>query len=177
MINHPGTPNSAYLHADPIVQAEFLEPPEVHTVVAKFTDFPMADMSTAFDAAFRALFPELESLGITPTGPAMALHYRLPTETATFEVGIAVDRALDNEYLTAAGITLTPSTLPAGAVARVSHVGPYEQLGDAWGNFMQSVTDSGQRPDLPFWEVYVTEPTPDTDPETLRTDLYTKIVE
>lgn len=177
MTNHPGTPNSAYLHSSPVAPTEFLEVPEVHTVVAKFTDFPMSDMPSAFDATFQALFPELEGLGITPTGPAMSLHYRLPAETATFEVGIPVDQALDNEYVTAAGITLTPSTLPAGRVARISHLGAYDQLGEAWEHFMQSVTDSGQRPNLPFWEVYVTEPTPDTDPATLRTDLYTKIAE
>ena len=26
---------------------------------------------------------------------------------------------------------------------------------------------------MPFWEVYTTEPTPDMDPATLRTDLFT----
>lgn len=176
-MTHPGIPNSAYLHTDPITDIEFLEVPEVHTVIANFTDHPMTDMASAFDATFRALFPALAAHGLTPAGPAFALHYRMPTDTATFEVGVPVNAALDNEFTTDAGVTLTPSTLPAGSVARVSHLGPYERLGESWGTFMQSIAASGTQPSLPFWEVYVTEPTPDTDPATLRTDLYSRLAD
>ena len=38
------------------------------------------------------------------------------------------------------------------------HVGGYDNLGDSWCA-------------LAMWEVYVTEPIPDADPATLRTDL------
>jgi hypothetical protein len=38
---------------------------------------------------------------------------------------------------------------------------------------MQAVTDSGNQPALPFWEIYVTEPSPEADPSTMRTDLVT----
>lgn len=177
MADNPATPNSAYLHAELIDTTEVIEVPEVNTVVHKLTDHPMSEMPAVFDATFQVLFSELANRGITPTGPAFSLHYRLPTETATFEVGVPVDRALDNEFTAGAGVTLTPSTLPAGKVARVSRLGGYEGLGPAWGDFIESVTAAAETPDLPFWEVYITEPTPDTDPATLRTDLYTRIVE
>lgn len=36
---------------------------------------------------------------------------------------------------------------------------------------MQQVAADGRQPALPFWEVYVTEPSPEMDPATLRTDL------
>lgn len=173
----PGTPKSAYLHTESLSQTEFLNVPEVNTVVAKFTDYPMAEMPAAFDATFQVLFPTLQVHGLTPIGPALSLHYRAPDETATFEVGIPVDHPLDNEFTTEAGISLTPSTLPAGQVARVSHIGPFDDLGEAWGAFMAAISHAGKQPALPFWEVYVTEPTPDLDPATLRTDLYSRVTD
>lgn len=174
-MTRPGTPKSAYLHAEPNTETEFIEVPEVNTVVAKFTDYPMAEMAAAFDATFQVLFPALKVHGLTPIGPALSLHYRAPSDTATFEVGLPVDHPLDNEFTTEAGITLTPSTLPAGQVARISHIGPFAGLGEAWATFMESVPAAGKQPALPFWEVYVTEPTPDLDPATLRTDLYSRV--
>ena len=40
---------------------------------------------------------------------------------------------------------------------------------------MAAVIADGREPAFPFWEVYVTEPTPDADPASLRTDLFTRL--
>ena len=37
---------------------------------------------------------------------------------------------------------------------------------------MGAIGGMGRAPGSPFWEVYVTEPSPDMDPATLRTDLF-----
>lgn len=169
------TSETTYLHSEPRPEVEFLRADEIPTVVRKVTDLPMTEMSTVFDSTFRALFPLLQKLGLTPAGPAFALHHRMPDDTATFEIGVPVDRALDGETTTGEGIAFTPARLPAGSIAAVSYLGPYEGLGDAWGEFMERITEGGARPQLPFWEVYMTEPGPDVDPATLRTDLYTVI--
>ena len=41
---------------------------------------------------------------------------------------------------------------------------------------MASVVAAGRAPAFPFWEVYVTEPTPDVDPGSMRTDLFWPLV-
>lgn len=152
-------------------RAEFLTAESVPTVVVSAIDHPMNEMSSLFDATFRDLFPLLAEHGIHPVGPAFSLHHRMPTDTADLEVGVPVDHAPAAPLVTSTGTVLQPSTIPGGEIAVVSHVGSYDRLGDAWGAFMEAVAKSGRRPDVPFWEFYVTEPTPDADPETMRTDL------
>lgn len=165
-----------YFLAGPRTEVEFLDAPEAATVVHKVTDHPLTDMATVFDRAFSALFPLLAARGVQPVGPGFSLHRRMPTDTATFEVGAPVDRPLDGIVTTDSGVALEPSTLPGGPVGIVSHLGAYERLGDAWGAFMGAVAAADKRPDLPFWEIYVTEPSPGADPESLRTDLVTKVI-
>lgn len=164
---------SSYLNTDPIPAVEALEVSAITTAVVSFQDHPIAEMSAAFDSTFQALFPALAQAGVNPAGPPFSLHHRAPTDTATFEVGIPVDRPLENPTTTDSGLTIKASTLPAGRIARISHLGSYDELGKAWENFLQTVAASGNHLALPFWEVYITEPSPGVDPATMRTDLYT----
>lgn len=158
---------------EPIKELEIVEVEEQPTVVRKVVDHPMSDMASVFDSTFSNLFPALASQGISPTGPALSIHHRMPTDTATFDVGMPVDKGLSEPVATEAGFTLESSSLAAGRIARISHIGSYDGLGDAWGAFMEAVVAAGEKPAFPFWEVYVTEPSPDMDPATLRTDLVT----
>jgi effector-binding domain-containing protein len=166
-------PDAPYFLGGPYRELTVLDAPEVPTVVNVAKDYPMDRMTEIFDSTFTALFPALGAQGIQPVGPAFSLHTRMPTETVDFEVGIPVDRPLAASTTSDAGLTLSPSRLPAGRIAIISHLGAYDGLGDAWGRFMQAVADSGNQPALPFWEIYVTEPSPEADPSTMRTDLVT----
>ena len=94
----------------------------------------------------------------------------------TFDVGVPVAEPLDGE-LEAGGITFYPSSLPAGRIATISHLGGYDGLPAAWSSFMETIARDGHEPRLPFWEVYVSEPGPDVDPATLRTDLVTLLAD
>lgn len=168
------TPENLYLNTtEAVTGIEILDVAEVPTVVVRFTDHPVTEMPAAFDAAFRGIFPVLGAAGITPVGPALSIYRAVPADTATFEVGVPVDRPLATPVTTDSGLRIEGSRLPAARIARTTHTGGYDRLGLAWGAFMQGVATGGGAPDLPFWEVYVTEPTPETDPATLRTDLYT----
>jgi effector-binding domain-containing protein len=42
---------------------------------------------------------------------------------------------------------------------------------------MEALAAGGTPPGTPFWEVYVTEPSPDMNPATLRTDLFTVLAD
>ncbi len=169
---------STYLLDAPIPATEILEVEQVNLVVAQFTNYPMSEISAAFDGTFQVLFPALTAQGIKPIGPALALYHEVPSDTVTFEVGIPVDRPLPEDIPNDAGIILTNSSLPAGKIARRTYIGPFDGLGQAWTEFMDSVESAsvaGHQPAFPCWEVYVTEPAPDADPATLRTDLYTAV--
>lgn len=156
--------------APPHTTVTYLSSPHVPTVVRLAKDVAPEGMPATFDETFSALVPALAEQGIEIAGPAFSLHHRMPGATMTFEVGMPVAAPLDGE-LEAGGITFVPSQLPAAEVATISHLGGYDGLGGAWGDLMQRVAADGRQPGLPFWEVYVTEPSPDMDPSTLRTDL------
>jgi effector-binding domain-containing protein len=166
-------PDAPYFLGGPYRELTVLDAPEVPTVVNVAKGYPMDRMAEIFDSTFTALFPALGDQGIQPVGPAFALHTRMPTDTVDFEVGIPVDRPLQRATNSDSGVTLSPSRLPAGRIAIVSHLGSYDGLGEAWGRFMQAVADSGNQPALPFWEIYVSEPSPEADASTMRTDLVT----
>lgn len=160
--------------ASPHSHVTYLDASRIPTVARLARDVTPEEMAAIFDETFTALVPALADHGITPAGPAFSLHHRTPGATMTFEVGFPVPEPLDGE-VEAGGITFHPSTLPAGRIATISHLGGYDGLSQAWQRFMQQVADDGHTPTLPFWEVYVSEPGPDVDPSTLRTDLVTAL--
>jgi len=164
-----------YFLTGPWHEVAYLDAEEFPTVVNIAHDHPMTEMAPLFDATFEAIFPMLGTQGLRPVGPPFSLHHRMPTDTVDFEVGIAVDQPLPEAQGTEGGMTLTPSVLPAGRIAVLSHIGPYEELAEAWSGFMDEVVAAGHEPDFPFWEVYVSNPRPDLDPATLRTDLVIRL--
>ena len=157
----------------PAASLQVVEVPEVPTAVVKRSDFPMYEMAALMDATFSHLAEALEGVGIRPIGPAFALHHRGPVDTADLEAGFPVDRVLTETLTLPSDVEVIGSVLPAGRVSWISHVGSYAGLGEAWGQFTEAVGESEEQMSYPFWELYVTEPTPDTDPATLRTDLVT----
>jgi effector-binding domain-containing protein len=118
-----------------------------------------------FDASFTDLARTTAEQGIAILGPAYAL-YRGPFEdTVDLEVGFPVDRPVR-----AAG-EVAPGRLPGGRVARVTHSGGYDGLGDAWAGLAAWLSAQGLAPSAERWEVYVTQPSPEMDPADLRTEL------
>ena len=68
---------------------------------------------------------------------------------------------------------LIEQTLPGGAYARYSHIGPYEQLGDVWARFMgEWLPNSGYRMgEGTTYEIYMNDPE-EVPPSEIHTDLY-----
>lgn len=167
------TDTPSYL-APPHAGVTYLTAEQVPTVVRVARDVTFDGMAAIFDETYSALGPALERHGVSPAGPAFSLHHRTPGATMTFEVGFPLATPLDGE-IEADGIAFLPSSMPAGPIATISHIGSFDGLSQAWQDLMQRVADDGHQPALPFWEVYVSEPGPDVDPGTLRTDLVTMV--
>ena len=146
--------------AEPAVVA--LEP--VTTAVIRRV-VPMDRLSEFFDGSFGALAAAVQEQDAGVAGPAFAFYHRLPTDTADLEVGFPTRRAV-----TATG-DVRAASLPAGRVARVVHTGSFDGLGPAWERLRGWIDAQGLRAGETFWEVYLTEPTPDMDPGELRTEL------
>lgn len=126
----------------------------------------MATLPSLFDRAFTAIGPVLEGQGVQPAGAAFGYYLSVPTDSFELEAGLPVAAPI-----TDAG-EVVASELPAGAVARATHAGAYDTLGDSWGALVAWVEEQGRTAGTRMWEVYVTEPSPEMDPATLRTDLF-----
>lgn len=179
-----GTPQDAPhgypgLGDQPVVGVRLLRAPVVPTVVVRAGDVAMSTISELFDAAFGTVFPAAFAHGLTPAGPAFALYTRLTDgadPVADVEIGFPLGGPLleqiDDEPVEGDGLRVVASVLPAADVAVTTHLGGYDGLGQAWGEFLGQIGAMGRAPGTPFWETYVTEPSPDMDPADLRTDLY-----
>ncbi|MEE1617793.1 transcriptional regulator [Brachybacterium sp. J144] len=165
-----------YDAADPAAETQVTTAPEVPTAVVRRRDFPMFEMPDLMDGTFSHLVSALAEAGIAPIGPAFSLHHRAPVQTADLEVGLPVDRPLTEGITLPNGFEVVGSVLPAGRIGWISHVGSYGGLAEAWGSFTEDIGESEEQMTYPFWEMYVTEPTPDTNPAHLRTDLFSLLV-
>lgn len=164
---------------EPVVGMKILRAPAVPTAVVRAADVPMATISGLFDAVFGKAFPAAFAQGLAPAGPAFALYTRMtdgPDVVVDVEIGFPLDgpliEQLDDEPIEVDGLRLEASVLPSADVAVASHLGGFDGLGAAWGRLMGEIGGMGRAPGMPFWESYVTEPSPDMDPADLRTDLY-----
>lgn len=125
----------------------------------------MAELRDFFDASFQALGRTVAAQGVAVMGPAFGRYRGAPGEALDVEVGFVTDRAVQADGVVNAG------SLPGGKVARLMHLGAFDGLGPSWEVLRSWLGDQGLSPADDRWEVYVTQPGPQTDPQTLRTEL------
>ena len=110
--------------------------------------------------------------GLIRGEPTMLAIYHDDPET-TPEAELSSHAALVVSNTAQIPADLGEQRLPAGRYACALHVGPYEQLGDAWARLMgQWLPQSGERvgPGVPF-EIYLNTPL-EVPKHELRTELY-----
>ena len=123
------------------------------------------EVTDFFDRSFSVLTEAIAAQGMSPTGPAFGLYRGMPDETMDLEVGFPTDRPIEPDGSAEAG------ELPGGQVARLVHAGSYDRLSEAWQRLGAWIAEQGLTPGEAYWEVYVTEPSPDMNPDDLRTEL------
>jgi effector-binding domain-containing protein len=103
--------------------------------------------------------------GAHPAGPPFARYHRLGGDKFAVEAGFPVSTAIgaDGE--------VQPSQLPAGPVAVLRYVGPYDQMAAAYEALASWLASHGGEPAGDPWEVYFTDPASEPDPATWRTEI------
>jgi len=137
---------------------------EIPTAVVR-GEIAMDELASFFDDSFSRLAPSVAAQGVAIVGPAFALYHGRPGPVANLEAGFATAASIEPDG------DVVPSRLPAGRVARVVHEGSFDELGASWTRLAEWIAAAGLTPGEDFWEVYVTEPSPDMDPADLRTEL------
>ena len=131
---------------------------------------PRSEIRSVAGPAIAEVMTAVHKQGVGPAGPVFSHHYRMSPETFDFEVGVPVTESVE-----AAG-RVEPSELPAATVARCIYTGPYEGLGEAWGEFGAWIKANNLTPAEDLWEIYLAGPDSSPDPDRWLTELNRPLV-
>jgi effector-binding domain-containing protein len=134
------------------------------TAVIRLT-IPRAQIRSVMGPAITEVMAAIAAQDIAPAGAVFSHHLRMDPDTFDFEVGVPVVAPVS-----AAG-RVHASRLPAVTAARTVYHGPYEDLGAAWGEFMEWIASEGHKPAPDLWECYLAGPESNPDPASWRTEL------
>ncbi len=151
---------------EPLTEPTRITRDPVPTVVVRHRGVRMDQLRDLFDAGFSAL----AASGAVLAGPAFAVYRGDLGATFDLDIGFPVAEP-PAEPVAVAGLTLEASELPGGEWLGLTHLGSYDRLGESWGRLAQAADERELRGSA-MLEVYVTEPSPEIDPDTLRTDLF-----
>jgi effector-binding domain-containing protein len=127
--------------------------------------------SNEVGAKMGELYPRLmkclNESGIEMTGPPYSKYYTWDPEGETeMEVGIPVSGPAeceeDIEYI----------ELPPSKVVTAMHIGPYEKIGPVYDAIQKYINENGMIIAGAVWEVYITDPNSEPDPEKYKTQVY-----
>ena len=148
-----------------IIQAAAQRTAFIHLIVTR------EEMQRCFGATIGELMSVLAAQGVAPAGPIFAHHLRRPMDTFDFELSVPVSAPVKP-----AG-RVQPGERPAMCVARTIHHGPYEELPEAWGEFMDWVEKNAPAITQDFYECYLTNPDANPDPATWQSELSRPLAE
>lgn len=137
---------------------------EQQAAVIRLT-IPRGDIRKVRGSGIREIVDTVAAQGIGPAGPVFCHHFGAQPDSFDVEIGVPVSGPVMPEG------RVRPGVLPAAPVARAVLHGSYEELPEAWGQFLDWVNKEGLPKSPDIWEVYIKGPESDPDPSTWRTEL------
>ena len=131
---------------------------------------PRSRMQQVMGPAIAEVMAAVRAQGIGPTGPWFAHHLKMSASDFDFDICVPVAAPV------AATGRVRPGQRPALQVVRTVYHGPYEGLGDAWGEFGRWIKAQGLATASDLYETYVTGPEAGADPAGWRTELSLPVV-
>lgn len=152
-----------------------LDTPQVIQTTARRAAFihvtiPRDQIREVMGPGIQELMAAIAAQGIAPTGPWFTHHLKMAPDIFDFEISVPVAAPV------AATGRVQPGQWPAMRVARTTYSGPYEGLGDAWGEFMDWIAANGHKPAPDLYECYLAGPESGSDPAKWRTELSRPLV-
>ena len=144
-----------------IEQRELAEQP---TAVVRST-LAVRDIGRFMGHALGTVAQALGDQGLFPAGPPFARYHRLSEQEFDVEAGFPIAGSLRPTG------EVSASSLPGGAAAVMTYIGPYDQMEAAYGALAQWVARKDGRPAGDPWEVYFSDPAQERDPQKWRTEI------
>jgi effector-binding domain-containing protein len=99
-------------------------------------------------------------------GPPFALYFGKPDKTIEVEAGFPVPTTIAELGPVHAG------KLPGGQCAHAEHVGPYESMTSTYDELTHWMASQHLTPRHQMWEVYLSDPQRDPNPQSWRTEIF-----
>ena len=123
-------------------------------------------LSELMGSLFGEVYGCIQQSGQEPAGMPFSIYHSMDGDAIDLECGMPVASPTEGMGRVVAG------ELPAGTVATVSHMGPYDDLPQTWAALTEWIGSQGLQPAGAPWEVYVTDPGAEPDPSKWRTDIF-----
>ncbi|HEX2914468.1 MAG TPA: GyrI-like domain-containing protein [Chloroflexia bacterium] len=130
-------------------------------ILSRRTRLTMQELPQFLGQTYGAVMQYLGELREEPAGPPFAIYYNFDMNDLDIEAGFPVSK----EY--PAGYGLVSCEFPAGKMATCLHIGPYEQLKNAYDALSEWIKTRGYEPLGPTIEFYLNGP--ETPPDKLQT--------
>ena len=123
------------------------------------------DISDAMGEAFGKTFHALAEARVEPAGPPFARYFNMD-EPFEFEAGVTVAAPF------AGTAEVKPGQIGGLKAAVGMHIGPYETLAQTYAAMTAWIEGLGRSVTGPMWEIYLTDPTAEPDPQRWKTEIF-----
>lgn len=123
---------------------------------------PMATLSDVFGPTYERVAEAVGAAGATIAGPAYAEYFGMPTDTVDVEIGFGIDKVAEIDGLVV-------KERPATRAVVATHVGPYDQLEQAYAELMPWLEMEEHELAESMFELYLSGP--EEEPATTVTKL------
>ncbi|UCH13218.1 MAG: GyrI-like domain-containing protein [Bacteroidales bacterium] len=128
---------------------------------------PSGEISTKLGEIYQDIIDCMNENEIEMAGPPFARYYSWDPEGDTdLEAGMPVYEEAECEGV------IEFVELPACKVVTSLHVGPYESLGPVYEAIQEYIDKKGLKINGAVWEVYLTDPATEPDPNNYKTQVY-----
>jgi len=126
-----------------------------------------SEIAATIAEALPHIFLHAQQNGIALAGLPFTRYIEIGPGLVTMEPGMRVSSAAASGQG-----EVRADTWPGGLVATTTHMGPYDQLTDAYAAIEQWMEAEGLVPGGPPWESYVNDPGDYPDPKDWKTDIF-----
>lgn len=131
---------------------------------------PKDEIQNVMGPGLGELMATIAAQGIKPAGAWFDHHFQIADDSWDFEICVPVSAPV------AAAGRVKPGQRPALKAAQTVYQGPYEGLGEAWGEFLDWISANGHSPAQDLYQCFVAGPESGPDPARWRTELIKPLV-
>ena len=159
------TMNQTAAEKAPQYEIEIVTLDEQPTLTMRFEVAP-ANVAAKLAEVLPAVAVYAGEISAPMAGMPFSRYHRISGDSLDMEAGMPVRESTPGKG------DVKASSLPAGRAAMTWHVGPYDQLGSAHRALDAWAAHNGHEAAGGAWEIYVTDPGQEPDPNKWRTQVF-----